>query len=94
MGREGTSEIGRDISSLFGIPPGGLLNGGNKVEIHSLVRRGERVCGKSTLLGVRARRGKKGGQMLIFETLNEYWESGGRRLLTERQTIINRLRTA
>ena len=92
MGREGTSEIGRDVSSIFGVPAGGLLNGGNKVEIHSLVRRGERVCGKSMLVAARARVGKKGGQMLIFETLNEYWESGGRRLLTERQTIINRLR--
>src|SRR5258708_16984837 len=46
---------GRDLASILGIASTGNLNGGNKVEIHSLVRRGERICADSTLVGVRMR---------------------------------------
>jgi hypothetical protein len=45
----------------------------------------------STLVGAHTRTGKRGGQMLLLETLNHYSESGGRPLLTERQTVVLRL---
>ncbi|MEO6625013.1 MAG: MaoC family dehydratase N-terminal domain-containing protein [Burkholderiaceae bacterium] len=91
FGREGSNEVGRNMGTLFNISDAGLMNGGNRVEVHSLVRVGERICANSVLADVRRRTGKRGGEMLIFETVNRYWESRGRPLLTERQTIINRL---
>lgn len=91
FGREGVNEIGRDMESLFHVESAGLLNGGNRVEVHSLARCGERISANSTLVGARLREGRRGGKMLIFDTFNRYWESGGRLLLVERQTIIHRL---
>jgi len=94
FGREGASEVGRNLSSLFGFESSGMLNGGNKVEIHSFARCGERICGNSILVDVRRRTGRRAGEMLLFETLNSYWESEGRPLVTERQIIIARLNLA
>lgn len=91
MGREGVAEIGRNMSGLFGIQPQGLLNGGSSVEVHSLLRVGEVAEGTSTLLSAKERIGKRGGRMMVFETLNEYRELAGRPLLTERQAIVMRL---
>ena len=64
--------------------------GATRVQIHSLARTGERIEAKSTLVGARRRTGKRGGEMLLLETLNHYSESGGRPLLTERQTVVLR----
>jgi acyl dehydratase len=91
MGREGVCEIGRDLATMFGFPATGLLNGGNKVWVHSLVRPGETVQGSSQLLSVIQRRSRQGSEMLIFETLNVYETVDGRPLITERPTIIYRM---
>lgn len=91
QGREGVNEIGRDLAERFGLNAAGGMNGGNKVQIHSLARVGERIEARSTLIGARRRTGKRGGDMLLLETINHYSESGGRPLLTERQTVVLRL---
>jgi acyl dehydratase len=91
QGREGVNEIGRDVAERFGLDAAGGLNGGNRVQIHSLARAGERIEAVSKLVGAHTRTGKRGGQMLLLETLNLYSESGGRPLLTERQTVVLRL---
>lgn len=86
MGREGVNEIGRDMRRLFGLEI--AWNGGNRVEIQSLARAGERVAAESVLVGAFAKRGKRGGRMLFFETLNRYSVVKGRELLVERQTMV------
>lgn len=86
MGREGVNEVGRDMRRLFGLEI--AWNGGNRVEIQSLARVGERVAAESVLVGAFARRGKRGGEMLFFETLNRYSVLNGRELLSERQTMV------
>lgn len=91
QGREGVNEVGRDLGPLFGISPAGGMNAGNRVQLHSLARAGEFVCARSTLVGVRQRSGRHGGEMIFFESLNHYTEAGGRPLLTERQTVVLRL---
>ncbi len=91
QGREGVNEVGRDLSSLLGVAAAGGMNAGNRVQLHSLARLGERICAHSTLVGVRRRVGKRQGDMLFVETLNHYTESGGRPLVTERQTVVFRL---
>ena len=91
QGREGVNEVGRDLGPMFGFSPRGGVNGGNRVQVHSLVRVGERIRARSVLAGARRRTGSRGGEMMIFETLNEYGETGGRPLLTERQTVVIRL---
>lgn len=90
MGREGASEIGRDLATIFGFDPTGLLNGGNRISIHSLARAGETVRGRSWLSSVRRRCGRQ-GDMLIFETRNAYETVEGRPLLTERLSVIYRM---
>lgn len=90
FGREGASEVGRDIAQMFDLPAQGLLNGSNKVQIHSLLRVGETVRARSRLAAARYRRGARGGAMMIFETANEYETTLGRPLLTEHQSIIQR----
>jgi hypothetical protein len=67
------------------------MNAGNRVQLHSLARVGERIRARSTLVGARRRTGPRGGDMIFFETLNRYSEAGGRPLLTERQTVVLRL---
>ena len=91
MGREGVNEVGRDLSTRFELDPAGGMNAGNRVQIHSLARAGERIRADSTLVGARRRTGKQGGDMMFFETLNRYTECGGRPLVTERQTVVVRL---
>lgn len=88
MGREGVNEVGRHMAGHFGIEI--AWNGGNKVEIHSLARLGDRVEAESTLAGAYARVGRVGGRMLFFETLNRYSTTTGRPLVTERQVMICR----
>ena len=88
LGREGATEIGRNLADQFELPPGGLLNGGNKVQIHSFARPGERICGRSVLAAAHHRQGSRRGSMLFLESINDYWESSGRPLLTERQTLV------
>lgn len=90
FGREGSSEVGRNLGNLFELPQKRLLNGGSKVEVHSLVAAGEHIHAHSVLVSARLREGKRSGDMLIFETLNRYVTSTGRSLLTERQTGILR----
>lgn len=90
QGREGVNEIGRDLAERFGLDAAGGLNGGNRVQIHSLARVGECIQAQSKLVGARRRTGKRGGDMLMLETLNQYSEAGGRPLLTERQTVVFR----
>jgi acyl dehydratase len=91
FGREGSSEVGRNLAQIFGMPSQGVLNGGNRVQIHSLLRPGEAVRASSRLEAARYRKGKRGGAMLIFDTTNEYETITGRPLLTEHQSIIQRL---
>jgi acyl dehydratase len=91
MGREGVCEVGRDPASLFGLTAAGGMNAGNKAQVHSLARVGERIGATSTLVGARLRQGRDGGRLLFVETLNRYAESGGRPLVTERQTIVLKL---
>lgn len=88
MGREGVNEVGRHMAGHFGFEI--AWNGGNKVEVHSLARLGERVAAESTLAGAYARVGRVGGRMLFFETLNRYSTTTGRPLVTERQVMICR----
>ena len=90
-GREGVVELPRDLAARFGITPAGSLNGGSQIEVHSLLRIGERIAAQSKLVGVKLRTGRKGGAMLIFDTLNEFSEAGGRPLLAERHSSIYRL---
>lgn len=91
QGREGVNEVGRDFAERFGFRPGGGMNAGNRVQIHSLARVGERICASSMLVGARRRTGARGGDMIFFESLNRYTEAGGRPLLTERQTVVLRM---
>ena len=90
FGREGASEVGRNIAQMFDLPPQGLLNGSNKAQVHSLLRVGETVRARSRLAAARYREGARGGAMMIFETANEYETTSGRPLLTEHQSIIQR----
>ena len=88
MGREGVNVVGRNLSTRFHLDPAGGMNAGNRVQIHSLARAGERIRADSTMVGARRRLGKHGGDMMFFETLNRYMECGGRPLVTERQTVV------
>jgi acyl dehydratase len=91
QGREGVNEVGRDPATRFGLAAAGGMNAGNRVQVHSLVRVGERIRARSKLVGAHRRSGPRGGDMVFFETLNEYHEVGGRPLLTERQAVVVRL---
>ena len=91
FGREGVHEVGRNVAIQFGLDPTGMLNGGNKVQIHSLAKLGEYLAAESTLASAKERFGARGGRMLVVETLNRYREATtGRLLITERQTVIYR----
>jgi acyl dehydratase len=91
QGREGVNEVGRDLGPRFGFSPAGGMNAGNRVQVHSLARAGERIGVRSVLVGARRRTGSRGGDMVFFETLNHYSEAAGRPLLTERQTVVIRV---
>jgi acyl dehydratase len=90
-GREAVAELPRDLASRFGIAPKGSLNGGSRIEVHSLLRVGERIMATSELAGVKRRAGRSGRTMLIFDTINRFREARGRPLLTERHASIYRI---
>ena len=90
-GREGVAELPRNLAARFGIKPAGSINGGSSIEVHSLLRVGERVAASSTLAGAKLRRGKTGDAMLIFYTINRFREVRGRPLLTQRHASIYRI---
>jgi hydroxyacyl-ACP dehydratase HTD2-like protein with hotdog domain len=90
LGREGVNEIGRNFSRLFGFPSKGMINGGNDVEIFSLLRAGEISRANSKLVSARIKESKSNGKMLVTASLNSYFTSTGRPLMRERQTIIYR----
>lgn len=90
QGREGVNEVGRDLAARFGWRAAGGMNAGNRVQVHSLARVGERLQVRSVLVAAKLRRGAR-GEMLFLETLNRYSEAGGRPLLDERQTVVYRL---
>jgi acyl dehydratase len=90
MGREGVSEIGRNLGARFGLSTNGMLNGGSQIEIQSLLRLGETVCAECKLVGAVTRRGTNGREMLILEALNEFRTTSGRPLLLERQVTVFR----
>lgn len=91
QGREGVNEMGRDLAAQFGVRAAGGMNAGNRVQVHSLARVGERIAASSVLASVRQRSGSRGGEMLFVETLNRYTTSEARPLLTERQSVVYRL---
>jgi len=91
QGREGVNEVGRDLGPRFGLAAAGGMNAGNRVQVHSLARVGEVICARSRLAGARRRSGARGGDMVFFDTLNEYTEAGGRPLVTERQSVVVRV---
>ena len=80
-GREGSSEVGRNLAPRLGLATSPPLNGGSSVEIHSLLAVGERVRAESRLVGARSRESRRGGRLLIVESLNEYRVMGSDRLL-------------
>ncbi|MCM5570400.1 MaoC family dehydratase N-terminal domain-containing protein [Burkholderiaceae bacterium FT117] len=90
MGREGVNEIGRNLAARLGIALPGAVNGGNDVEIASLLRVGETVSATSAIVGASVKSGSRGAAMLIVRTLNTYRTTGGRLLLKEKQTSICR----
>lgn len=88
-GREGTTEIGRDLPRLIGIDlDTPIVNGGSVLEVLSLPVIGDRIHGNSKLHSIRASRGRRTGPMVVCQTLNQYATSHRRILLTEMQTII------
>ncbi len=91
IGREGSNDVGRLDPSFLGLTPAGMMTGGSKLEIHSLVRPGERICAESTFAGAAYQADHCAGPSLVVDTVNRYWEAGGRPLITERQTSIYRL---
>ncbi len=91
IGREASNDVGRPDASFLGLNPSGIMNGGNKVEIHSLARLGEHICADSQVIGASHCSDHSAGPALLLTTLNRYWESSGRLLITERQTMIYRL---
>jgi hydroxyacyl-ACP dehydratase HTD2-like protein with hotdog domain len=90
MGREAVNEVGRNFSRRFGFPGSGMVNGGNEVEIHSLLRAGETARATSKLVSARIKESRASGKMLMTVSLNCYFALGGRLLMRERQTIIYR----
>jgi acyl dehydratase len=90
MGREAVNEVGRNLSRRFGFPGSGMVNGGNEVEIHSLLRTGETARASSTLVTARIKESRTSGKMLMTVSLNRYFALSGRLLMKERQTIIYR----
>lgn len=91
IGREGVCEVGRNLAQLLGLPPQGLLNGGCQVQVHTLVRPDEYVQARSRLVGARRRSGRRGGDILIYDTENTYETTDGRPLLTEVQSMVQRM---
>ena len=91
LGREGVAEVGRNLAQRFGLPPQGLLNGGTRLRIHALARVGDTVRATCRLAAARHRVGNSGVGMLVLQTENRYETTTGRLLLTEQQTVLQRL---
>jgi acyl dehydratase len=92
LGREGVTDVGRPDGARFGIDSAGVMNGGNQVEVHSLLQVGEKIRAESVVAGAAFHdEVPGGGPGLSLDTVNRYWESSGRPLLTERQTMLYRL---
>lgn len=89
MGREGVSEIGRNLARDHGFSNAGMVNGGSAFEIHDLARLGETITARSTLVSVEHKQ-SRGGPMLVTVALNSYATDAGRLLLREQQTTIYR----
>lgn len=90
IGREGVSEIGRNLGELLDLGFRRFVNGGNKVEIFSLAGVGESINADSKLVSARVKKGRRTDSLLIVETYNRYFADSGRPLLAERQTFIYR----
>ncbi|MEO5671079.1 MAG: MaoC family dehydratase N-terminal domain-containing protein [Ramlibacter sp.] len=93
MGREAVCEVGRDMASLFGMPPEGLRSAGNRARFHSLARLGETVEATSRLASVERLAAEDGRATLLFRTHNEYRTTTGRPLLSEVTSFACRLGT-
>jgi acyl dehydratase len=89
MGREGVSEIGRNLARDHGFSNAGMVNGGSSFEIHDLARLGETISAQSVLMSVEHKQSRS-GPMLLTVALNSYATSSGRLLLREQQTTIYR----
>jgi hypothetical protein len=87
LGREAVSDIGRLDPARLGVPPGGIFNGGNFVEIHSLARPGDTLFGECILAGATYSADHPVGPSIIVDTLNHYRTTAGRALITERQIM-------
>lgn len=91
MGREAVCEVGRDMPSIFDLPPQGLRSAGNRAQFHSLLRLGETVEATSCLADVKCAVADDKSRSLIFHTRNEYKTTAGRPLLSEVTAILCRL---
>jgi len=87
LGREGVTDVGRPNPTRFGMSPVGILNGGNHVQIHSLVRPGETIAAESVLAGAAYRTDHPAGPGIFIDTLNRFRTTSGRELITERQVM-------
>lgn len=88
LGREGVTDVGRLDVKRLGLTPGGIFNGGNFVEIHSLARPGDTIAAESILAGAAYRTDHPGGPAIFVDTLNTYRTTSGRPLITERQIMV------
>lgn len=87
LGREAVTDIGRLNPVRLGVPSGGIFNGGNDVEIHSLARPGDTLVGQCILAGAIYSADHALGPSVMVYTLNRYGTTAGRALITERQII-------
>ena len=87
LGREGVTDVGRLDPARLGLPSGGIFNGGNSVEIHSLVRPGETIAADCVLAGAVFDPDHAVGPSVMVHTLNRYRVAAGRALITERQIM-------
>lgn len=89
MGREGVSEIGRNLAREHSFSNAGMVNGGSVFEIYDLARVGETITARSTLVSVEHKQSRS-GPMLVTSALNTYSTDTDRLLLREKQTTIYR----
>ena len=87
LGRESVTDIGRLNPTRFGLPSGGIMNGGNFVEIHSLARPGDTLAADCVLASSAYRTDHPAGPAIFVDTLNHYRTTTGRALITERQIM-------
>lgn len=87
LGREAVTDVGRLDPMRLGVPPGGIFNGGNFVEIHSLARPGDTIAAECILVGASFGADHPVGPSILVDTLNRYGTTSGRDLITERQVM-------